>query len=140
MWLWAQKTGELYSDLGAKLIGTGYSGFGEGKNNPQLERDPDVGPIPVGFYTFCPPEDSPTHGPFVLPLLPDENNEMFGRSGFLCHGDSIEHPGQASKGCIILARTIRELIWNSEDHRLCVVEEFTAGDDNILETGAEGSD
>jgi len=35
---------------------------------------------------------------------------MFGRRGFLIHGDSKLHPGTASKGCIILPRWARELI------------------------------
>ena len=43
---------------------------------------------------------------------------MFGRDGFLIHGDSIVHTGQASQGCIILPRSIREQIAASEDDEL----------------------
>ena len=39
-----------------------------------------------------------------MPLIPSPTNEMFGRSEFLIHGDSLEHPGAASEGCIILPR------------------------------------
>jgi hypothetical protein len=46
---------------------------------------------------------------------------MFGRSGFLIHGDSIIRPGTASRGCIILAREIREQIAASGDADLEVV-------------------
>ena len=61
------------------------------------------------------------HGPFVLRLTPAPTNEMFGRDGFLIHGDSIEHPGSASHGCIILPRAIREAIAKSDDDTLHVV-------------------
>jgi hypothetical protein len=46
---------------------------------------------------------------------------MFGRSEFLCHGDSIEHPGDASEGCIIQLRDVRRQMWESPDHTLEVV-------------------
>jgi hypothetical protein len=35
---------------------------------------------------------------------------MCDRSGFLIHGDSFSHPGDASDGCIILSRPEREAI------------------------------
>jgi len=123
MWVYEQITGRLLSPTGG-LMATGYSGAGEGKNNPSEENVQNVGPIPEGFYDIEPPEDSPTHGPFALRLLPDAGNQMFGRSEFLIHGDSIERPGQASEGCIIMPRFAREQIWNSTDHRLQVVKEL----------------
>jgi hypothetical protein len=43
------------------------------------------------------------------------------RTGFLIHGDSIEHPGTASHGCIIMPRAIREAIAQNDDHDLNVV-------------------
>lgn len=43
---------------------------------------------------------------------------MCGRSGFLIHGDSIAHTGQASHGCIILPRSVREQIAASGDDEL----------------------
>jgi hypothetical protein len=55
-------------------------------------------------------------------LTPDLSNAMFGRSEFLCHGDSIEHPGAASEGCIITPRVVRHLLWSSGDHELTVIE------------------
>ena len=33
----------------------GYSGHGEGKNNPAMQKVPNVGPIPVGKYTIGQP-------------------------------------------------------------------------------------
>lgn len=118
MWTWKQSTGELFRD--GNLVAQGYSGFDAGKNNPALQSVPDVGPIPQGAYTFLFPRNTDSHGPYVLPLLPNPQNEMFGRSGFLCHGDSLAHSGSASHGCIILARPTREAIWASGDRQLTV--------------------
>jgi hypothetical protein len=120
MWTYLQKSGEMLDPTG-KLLTTGYSGFGLGKNEPQMEILHDVGPIPAGTYTILPPADSPTHGPFAMHLEPDPGNDMFDRSGFLIHGDSKEHPGLASQGCIILGRPFREAIWASGDHELQVM-------------------
>jgi hypothetical protein len=125
MWTYFQKTGELLRD--GQQQGLGYSGYNDpqsgqpGKNNPTLQHVPDVGPIPVGSYTIGNPEDTLTHGPFVLPLTPNPANQMFGRAGFLIHGDSVVEPGTASRGCIIMARTIRNEIAASGDQLLQVV-------------------
>jgi hypothetical protein len=123
MWIYEQLTGRMTRENNG-LLATGYSGGGKGKNNPTEENVKNVGPIPEGLYDIQAPIDSPTHGPYAMPLLPDTDNAMFGRSGFLIHGDSLEHPGQASEGCIILPRSAREQIWESEDHRLHVVKEL----------------
>lgn len=122
MWTYQQTTGAISRDGGATL-GTGYSGFGAGKNNPALEYEQNIGPVPRGRYGIGAPEDPDggPHGPFILPLDPDPSNQMFGRSGFLIHGDSIIRPGTASRGCIILAREIREQIAASGDADLEVV-------------------
>ena len=128
MWTYISSTGEMLEPNGS-LLTTGYSGaYPSGINNPLMETVPDIGPIPTGNYTFMDPVDSPTHGPFAMPLVPDTDNEMFGRSGFMCHGDSTEHPGHASEGCIILGRPYREGIWASGDHRLQVISASNAAD------------
>ena len=123
MWTYEQATGKLI-DSDGNVVAHGYSGAGDGKNDPDKQDEPDIGPIPQGIYTIGAPQFVNTrgpHGPFVLPLTPDPGDEMFGRSGFLMHGDSIEHPGTASKGCIIMPKPIRENVWNSGDHQLQVV-------------------
>jgi hypothetical protein len=113
-WLYVQATGELYS-----LAGTGYAGKGAGKNNPALQRERSVGPLPAGYYDIGPPRDGGAHGPLVRPLTPDPANAMFGRSAFLIHGDSLTRPGDASEGCIIMPRSVRAAI---PDHaRLYVI-------------------
>lgn len=120
MWIYEQGTGRISRNNA--MLAIGYSGKGTGQNNPAMQNIPNVGPLPQGMFTIEAPIDSPTHGPFALPLAPDPENEMYGRSEFLIHGDSIQHPGEASEGCIIAQRFARERIWESGDHRLQVVE------------------
>lgn len=119
MWTYQQSTGELWQD--ATHAATGYSGKGEGKNNPEMQDVPNVGPIPVGRYMIGPPVDTQTHGPYALRLSPDAANNMCGRSGFLIHGDSVVHPGTASEGCIILPRAVRGRVYESGDKLIEVV-------------------
>ena len=109
MWVYHQSSGRLTRD--DVEIAVGYSGIGEGKNNPALQGVHDVGPIPRGFWSLGPVQcvtTSGPHGPFVIPLLPNAGTNTHGREGFLIHGDSVQHPGSASHGCIILPRAIRE--------------------------------
>lgn len=88
---------------------------------PSMQDQPNVGPIPQGVYLIGEPVDTLEQGPFVLPLKPDDANEMFGRSGFLIHGDSKSHPGNGSEGCIIMPRFARDRIADSGDRELNVV-------------------
>lgn len=106
------------------ILATGYSGAMGYKNDPAMQHIENKGPIPCGRYTIGAPRNTTTHGPYVLPLTPDENNVMFGRSEFRIHGDSIERPGFASEGCIILPKFARERIWESGDRDLQVVREL----------------
>jgi len=120
MWTYAQKTGELLQDN--QHVGNGYSGFDNGKNNPAMQAVENLGPIPQGSWTILgPPMNTASHGPFVLRLQPDPATNTFGRDGFLMHGDSIESPGCASHGCIIVPRVVREQVWSSGDTSLEVV-------------------
>lgn len=125
-WTYEQATGRLSSPCG-QLAAIGYAGGNcgknpEGKNNPDLQEKPCIGPLPQGVYTFSHTEDSPKLGPFVILLDPDPGNEMYGRSVFRMHGDSIAHPGCASEGCIIMPRAVREKVFASADHTLIVVK------------------
>lgn len=115
-WAYKQNTGWISHD--GTSVAEGYSGAGDGKNNPAMQDVPNIGPLPVGRYTIGEPSDTKTHGPYVLHLTPDPANEMFGRAGFLIHGDSVVHPGTASEGCIILPRKVREQVWASGDREL----------------------
>jgi hypothetical protein len=122
-WSYAQKNGELQQD--GKHVAMGYSGTAEGKNNPEKQEVHNVGPIPQGDWTIVgPPANTAEHGPYVLSLKPAPDTNTFGRSGFLMHGDSIQSPGSASQGCIIMPRPVREQVWNSGDRDLKVVAEI----------------
>jgi hypothetical protein len=126
-WTYAQKSGQLQQD--GKPVATGYSGAGPGKNNPAMESVHNVGPIPQGDWTIQgPPVNTAGHGPFVLRLTAEPETETFGRSGFLIHGDSKQAPGEASQGCIILPRAVREQVWESGDHDLEVLAETPSED------------
>jgi hypothetical protein len=48
------------------------------------------------------------------------SNNMCGRDGFMIHGDSAKHPGEASDGCIIVDLPGRKAIAASGDHSLTV--------------------
>lgn len=120
-WTYHQRSGELFYD--GHLVAVGYSGRGAAKNDPAAQDRKAEGPIPRGRYTVRGPPFCGGHmGRDVLSLEPDEGNEMHGRSGFCAHGDSLESPGSASRGCIILGRAARLAIWSSGDLRLEVVE------------------
>jgi hypothetical protein len=119
MWTYNQLTGILSKD--GETLGTGYSGFEDGRNNPAMQQVEDVGPIPKGVYEIGLPHDTASHGPHVMALSPAVATETFGRSGFLIHGDSVADPGTASHGCIILARDLRDKISASGDARIEVV-------------------
>jgi hypothetical protein len=127
MWTYAQSTGELQHD--GQPIGTGYSGFDNGKNNPAMQAVANAGPIPQGDWIIVgPPMNTPAHGPYVLRLQAAAGTSTFGRSGFLMHGDAIEAPGCASHGCIIMPRAVREKVWKSGDTKLEVVPALPAQD------------
>lgn len=122
MHVYKQNAGSIYHvDLFSVLLAHGYSGTPEHKNNPLAQQVQGEGPIPRGVYWIGEPRDTPTHGPFVLPLIAVTGTNTFGRSGFLIHGDSASHPGAASHGCIILDRATRERIHESKDVLLAVI-------------------
>lgn len=123
MWTFVQSLGAIVTPDG-EIMTYGYSGALGYKNLPQYQNVAFKGPIPCGVYEIEAPEDTPKHGPYVLQLTPDRENDMFGRSEFLIHGDSVTNPGSASEGCIIAPRFARERIWESDDHRLQVISEL----------------
>jgi hypothetical protein len=122
MWSYKQSTGEVFDTTGAPLA-VGYSGAKpDGYNNPSMQNVANVGPTPRGQYAMLEPRNDPKTGEYSIPLVPAPENEMFGRSDFLVHGDSIESPGNASEGCIVLPLSARVCMWTSGDHDLEVVE------------------
>ncbi len=97
-----------------------YSGAGIGKNNPTLEAEPNVGPIPAGAWGLGVVYDSPKTGPVTITLIyrgtPGGDH---GRSAFRIHGDNGH--GTASEGCICFSpRELREKAYNDPDKLLLV--------------------
>jgi len=102
--------------------------FVGGKNNPAKEGVKGVGPLPGGLYTADWLElVHAIVGKFAIHLKPDATTEArivaYGRepASFFLHGDSYEHPGEASDGCIVQALNVRQQFWNSGDHRIEVI-------------------
>jgi len=122
MWKYSQSSGRMASSAGS-CTGIGYSGHGEGLNNPAMQHVPDVGPLPQGVYdigAFF--DDVGGKGPIVAHLSAQPGSETFGRSGFMIHGDNGASDHTASEGCIILPRAMREQIMASNDRVLIVTE------------------
>jgi hypothetical protein len=119
-WYYEQNTGRLLTPTG-HLLAIGYSGFGIGKNNPDLESVHDIGPIPIGNWQTNPPKDHPTLGPCAIPLQPAPGNKAFGRSNFYIHGNLPDRHQDASHGCIIMSRYARDRIAESLDKILTVL-------------------
>ncbi len=107
MWTYSQSTG-IISD-GEPFHDKGYSGHGEGLNNPKLEMVHNLGPIPKGVWEIGHWFDDKHLGPCVVALRPVSQN-TFGRGGFFIHGDNKLMNHSASDGCIILPRYIRQAL------------------------------
>jgi hypothetical protein len=106
-----QHDGELTHD--GAFVGNGYSGHGEGRNNPAMQGVPRVGPIPVGRYRIGQAYPHPRLGPCVMNLDPLPGTDTLGRSLFRIHGDNARH--DASEGCIILGPAIRRQVSETRD-------------------------
>lgn len=124
MWIYESSSGKLFNPDGVH-VATGYAGGDEGRhpegvNNVAMQCVKDIGPLPVGFYTFGTPIPKSHLGLFAIPLIPDAANSMCGRGDFYCHGDTTPS-GNASEGCIVMPRAIRNAMWASTDHRIQVI-------------------
>ena len=121
MWIYRQSTGRLLDPAGL-VKATGYSGHGDGLNNPALECDAGVGPIPAGLWTIGEPKTPPDHlGPLAMPLTLTRG-DAHGRSAFFIHGDFPSDASElASRGCIVLSYPVRAAINASSDRGLKVI-------------------
>lgn len=121
MWTYSQSTGALSRN--GKRVATGYSGNGPlsagYRNNPDAQHVVAKGPIPRGRWRMTEMRlKGGTVGPYAIFLAP-VGHDALGRSLFRIHGDNRQN--DASHGCIILPRPVREMIWGSGDHDLEVV-------------------
>jgi Protein of unknown function (DUF2778) len=119
MYTYSQSTGTLLHN--GVLIGTGYAGKGAGKNNPDYQNVVDEGPLPRNQYQIGEAYTNPKTGPLTMDLTPTGASPMFGRDAFRMHGDSIDDPGNASEGCIVLPHDVRLSVATSGDYELEVV-------------------
>jgi hypothetical protein len=118
-WQYNQRTGQLQHN--GNNVSVGYSGRNAGYNNPLMETTQSIGPIPRGRYRIGPQHTHPSKGPITMALTPIGHN-AHGRTNFLIHGDSIQHPGQASEGCIVLNHAARQAIAHSADNDIEVIQ------------------
>lgn len=119
-WTYHQTSGRLVSPRG-ELLGIGYSGHGDGLNNPAMEAVHGVGPIPAGHWHIGPAKAPPDHlGPVAMPLTP-VGFDPHGRSAFFMHGDNIHMNHTASDGCVIMGPLIRRCVDASLDCDLFVL-------------------
>jgi len=124
-WTFEQKSGRLLSPDG-ELVEVGYAGgrlgeIPEAINNPDFQYIAKTGPLPIGTYTMGTAVEGTHLGPLAIPLTPDPENDMQGRSDFFIHADTIGHPRCASEGCIVMSHSTRLLLSASADRQIQVV-------------------
>lgn len=81
-----------------------------------MQNVPSTGPLPQGDYTIRAPRNSANTGPAVRDLVPNPNNQMHGRADFQIHGNNAAN--DASRGCVILPRNVRDAIPTGETLRV----------------------
>ena len=107
----------------------GFSGHGEGVNNPAMQGVENVGPIPLGVYDVGSQQNNVTNDgrrfPASMRLTPREGTDTLGRAGFIIHGDNRAMNQTASQGCPILPRilprNVRDQMAESGDTTFMVI-------------------
>jgi len=119
MWRYEQETGRLTTPWGSPC-GKGYSGHGDGLNNPKMERIAGVGPIPRGRYTICAAYADSHLGPYVMPLAPINGTNTFGRTGFLVSGEpvTVEDERERLGESVVLTFMARSVLYATSDREL----------------------
>jgi len=90
---------------GRKINDDGYNY----QNRPEQTQAKNLGAIPTGTYYITGVNSS--IGPNTIILTKDSENDMYGRDGFRIHGNNSD--GNASRGCIILPASERQMIVNA---------------------------
>jgi RHS repeat-associated protein len=124
----SQSTGDVWhfppGGGAGEYVGHGYSGKGDGLNNPIYQLIPNVGPPPEGTYTIGPIQTNITGTGTVLPesmrLFPRSPSSMYGRDGLLIHGANLS-TFASSNGCPVLPRDVRRWVGQSGDREWRVV-------------------
>lgn len=123
-WTYVIRAGTVIAPSGTTWPDIGYSGNGVWRDDPNSVFVHNHGPIPPGWYTIGDWMDRQHLGKMTAPLIPDKENEMFGRGGFFIHGDNISADHSASDGCCVLPPGLRQKIRDSEVTRWHVVPEL----------------
>jgi RHS repeat-associated protein len=126
-WIYSQSTGNTYRLTGLsnlEHVGKGYSGSPEGLNNPPMQNQRNVGPIPQGLWGIGPQGTHTTQSGTDLHdsmrLWPRPGTDTYGRGGFLLHRGNMLTMN-SSTGCIVLPLDVLNKIGRSGDRRLRVV-------------------
>jgi len=127
----SQSTGQyeyVYPNGTSIRIGTGYSGTGEGLNNPSAQGEQKVGPTPVGTYSIGSMGTITTsRGQLTdaMRLTPDSATQAeldsLERGGFIIHGSNDYENQTGSIGCPIARPAVRHRIAQSGTDTLRVV-------------------
>jgi len=104
---YSNKVGEFINGRNGKNY-SAYSGDCDHYNDENSMKLKCKGPIPIGKWEVTGIEEST--GPLTARLQPCPGTDVFGRSGFLIHGDNSKMNLTASQGCIIVNRECREQI------------------------------
>jgi len=94
------RTTDAYS--GYKVNDDGYNY----QNQTASQSLKNAGVIPVGMYYIT--AITTSKGPLTFVLTDDPNQDMYGRDNFRIHGDNSSK--NASRGCIILSKSDREIL------------------------------
>jgi hypothetical protein len=87
-----------------------YSGRGQSKNNPNDQCIANKGPLPRGWYDIDQGYNHRKLGNPTFNLKQQPGTNMCMRDLFRIHADSAAHPGDASDGCIVCDKAIREQV------------------------------
>lgn len=113
---YSQNSGVLQnSDTGKKYQCYSGSESGGGKNDPTKQDQADNGPLPQGDWKIGDHDNS--KGPLTIDLNPQDGNDVYDTNrdpdSFRAHGDSADHPGDASHGCLVCGKPARQDMINS---------------------------
>ena len=121
-WEYQQSTGITalkVGDLTIQPVPGGYSGHGQGLNDPESQSvgtkdDPaNPGPLPQGTYTIGAWYDG-SKGKPMAKLDPSPGTEMFGRDEMEWHANNDRKPAfSSSEGCIVSPLATRQAAWAS---------------------------
>jgi hypothetical protein len=102
-----QSTGELKLDN--EVLGKGFSGVGEGKNNGAMQGEKNVGPIPVGDYRIARGTVPGKAGQTVVRLLPlpgTDTLKRYPKERFMI----VPEPGNNQAYELVLPRAVYDRI------------------------------